>query len=154
MTDLTSVSVSRLDVLLRILLGASLACLTLTLSSFSLPLSLRFHLPCFIFLSLSLLPCTYCSPHLILVPSPPNPPPPPRRRLRRPLPWQRLQLPPDVRRLRERCAKTKRELALRLSGRDVTQIRQSYDTKVPLLRAEPHLNQNLNLNLNRTQTRT
>ncbi|XP_061113612.1 rho guanine nucleotide exchange factor 10-like protein isoform X8 [Conger conger] len=42
-------------------------------------------------------------------------------------------LPPDVRRLKERCAKTKRELAMRLGGRDVTQIRQSYDTKVQQL---------------------
>ncbi|XP_035237002.1 rho guanine nucleotide exchange factor 10-like protein isoform X2 [Anguilla anguilla] len=45
----------------------------------------------------------------------------------------RSKLPPDVRRLKERCAKTKRELAMRLSGRDVTQIRQSYDTKVQQL---------------------
>ncbi|KAJ8257576.1 hypothetical protein GJAV_G00187170 [Gymnothorax javanicus] len=45
----------------------------------------------------------------------------------------RSKLPPDVRRLKERCAKTKRELAMRLGGCDVTQIRQSYDTKVQQL---------------------
>ncbi|XP_061113613.1 rho guanine nucleotide exchange factor 10-like protein isoform X9 [Conger conger] len=48
-------------------------------------------------------------------------------------PPARSKLPPDVRRLKERCAKTKRELAMRLGGRDVTQIRQSYDTKVQQL---------------------
>ncbi|MBN3317192.1 ARGAL protein, partial [Atractosteus spatula] len=42
----------------------------------------------------------------------------------------RSKLSPDVRRLKERCARTKRELlAVRLGGRDVTQIKQSYDTK-------------------------
>ncbi|KAJ8387207.1 hypothetical protein AAFF_G00159260 [Aldrovandia affinis] len=46
---------------------------------------------------------------------------------------RRSKLSPDVRRLKERCAKTKRELAMRLGGRDVTQIRQSYDTKVQQL---------------------
>ncbi|KAJ8370958.1 hypothetical protein SKAU_G00109860 [Synaphobranchus kaupii] len=45
----------------------------------------------------------------------------------------RSKISPDVRRLKERCAKTKRELAMRLGGRDVTQIRQSYDTKVQQL---------------------
>ncbi|KAI1892503.1 hypothetical protein AGOR_G00134270 [Albula goreensis] len=45
----------------------------------------------------------------------------------------RSKLSPDVRRLKERCVKTKRELAIRLGGRDVTQIRQSYDTKVQQL---------------------
>ncbi|XP_036388671.1 rho guanine nucleotide exchange factor 10-like protein isoform X2 [Megalops cyprinoides] len=45
----------------------------------------------------------------------------------------RSKLSPDVRRLKERCAKTKRDLAMRLGGRDVTQIKQSYDTKVQQL---------------------
>ncbi|XP_039611366.1 rho guanine nucleotide exchange factor 10-like protein [Polypterus senegalus] len=43
----------------------------------------------------------------------------------------RSKLSPDVRRLKERYAQTKRELlAMRLGGRDVTQIKQSYDMKV------------------------
>nr|XP_023697300.1 rho guanine nucleotide exchange factor 10-like protein isoform X2 [Paramormyrops kingsleyae] len=45
----------------------------------------------------------------------------------------RSKLSPDVRRLKERCAKTRRELAMRLGGRDVTQIKQSYDAKVQQL---------------------
>ncbi|XP_066546532.1 rho guanine nucleotide exchange factor 10-like protein isoform X2 [Amia ocellicauda] len=43
----------------------------------------------------------------------------------------RSKISPDVHRLKERCARTKRELlAMRLGGRDVTQIKQSYDLKV------------------------
>ena len=42
------------------------------------------------------------------------------------------QLHADVLRLKERCAVTRRELAVRLSSPHVAQIRQSCDTKVGL----------------------
>ncbi|XP_072512603.1 rho guanine nucleotide exchange factor 10-like protein isoform X5 [Salminus brasiliensis] len=45
----------------------------------------------------------------------------------------RSKISPDVRRLKERCARTKRELAMRLGAPDVSQIKQSYDIKVQQL---------------------
>uniref|UniRef100_A0A8C9W583 Rho guanine nucleotide exchange factor 10 like n=1 Tax=Scleropages formosus TaxID=113540 RepID=A0A8C9W583_SCLFO len=48
-------------------------------------------------------------------------------------PPTRSKISPDVRRLKERCAKTRRELAARLAGRDVAHIKQSYDIKVQQL---------------------
>ncbi|XP_026853876.2 rho guanine nucleotide exchange factor 10-like protein isoform X1 [Electrophorus electricus] len=45
----------------------------------------------------------------------------------------RSKIPPDVRRLKERCVRTKRELAMRLGARDVSQIKQTYDIKVQQL---------------------
>ncbi|KAI4881281.1 hypothetical protein NFI96_032545, partial [Prochilodus magdalenae] len=45
----------------------------------------------------------------------------------------RSKISPDVRRLKERCVRTKRELAMRLGARDVSQIKQTYDIKVQQL---------------------
>ncbi|XP_049319222.1 rho guanine nucleotide exchange factor 10-like protein isoform X3 [Astyanax mexicanus] len=45
----------------------------------------------------------------------------------------RSKISPDVRRLKERCVRTKRELAMRLVAPDVSQIKQSYDIKVQQL---------------------
>ncbi|XP_053337814.1 rho guanine nucleotide exchange factor 10-like protein isoform X3 [Clarias gariepinus] len=45
-------------------------------------------------------------------------------------PRTRSKISPDVRRLKEHCARTKRELAMRLGARDISQIKQAYDTKV------------------------
>ncbi|XP_047663189.1 rho guanine nucleotide exchange factor 10-like protein isoform X2 [Tachysurus fulvidraco] len=43
------------------------------------------------------------------------------------------KISPDVRRIKERCVRTKRELAMRLGARDVSQIKQAYDIKVQQL---------------------
>ncbi|XP_060794230.1 rho guanine nucleotide exchange factor 10-like protein isoform X2 [Neoarius graeffei] len=48
-------------------------------------------------------------------------------------PRTRSKISPDVRRIKEHCARTKRELAMRLGARDVSQIKQAYDTKVQQL---------------------
>ncbi|XP_036446684.1 rho guanine nucleotide exchange factor 10-like protein isoform X2 [Colossoma macropomum] len=45
----------------------------------------------------------------------------------------RSKISPDVRRLKERCVRTKRELAMRLGAPDVSQIKQTYDIKVQQL---------------------
>ncbi|KAL7859911.1 hypothetical protein SRHO_G00150580 [Serrasalmus rhombeus] len=45
----------------------------------------------------------------------------------------RSKISPDVRRLKERCVRTKRELAMRLGAPDVSQIKQTYDFKVQQL---------------------
>lgn len=48
-------------------------------------------------------------------------------------PRTRSKISPDVRRIKEHCARTKRELAMRLGARDVSQIKQAYDIKVQQL---------------------
>ncbi|TRY87051.1 hypothetical protein DNTS_009148 [Danionella cerebrum] len=45
----------------------------------------------------------------------------------------RNKMSPDVRRLKQRCIQTRRELAMRLGARDVTQLKQNYDIKVQQL---------------------
>ncbi|XP_065141979.1 rho guanine nucleotide exchange factor 10-like protein isoform X1 [Paramisgurnus dabryanus] len=45
----------------------------------------------------------------------------------------RNKISPDVRRLKQRCVQTRRELAMRLGARDVGQLKQSYDIKVQQL---------------------
>ncbi|KAK2885639.1 hypothetical protein Q8A67_016476 [Cirrhinus molitorella] len=45
----------------------------------------------------------------------------------------RNKISPDVRRLKQRCVQTKRELAMRLGARDVGQLKQNYDIKVQQL---------------------
>ncbi|XP_028848367.1 rho guanine nucleotide exchange factor 10-like protein isoform X4 [Denticeps clupeoides] len=45
-------------------------------------------------------------------------------------PTTRSKISPDVQRLKERCVRTRRELAVRLAGRDFPNIKQSYDIKV------------------------
>ncbi|KAI5612296.1 rho guanine nucleotide exchange factor 10-like protein isoform X1 [Silurus asotus] len=48
-------------------------------------------------------------------------------------PQARSKISPDVRRIKEHYARTKRELAMRLGARDVSQIKQAYDIKVQQL---------------------
>ncbi|TSM04821.1 Rho guanine nucleotide exchange factor 10-like protein [Bagarius yarrelli] len=48
-------------------------------------------------------------------------------------PRTRSKISPDVRRIKEHCVRTKRELAMRLGARDVSQIKQAYDIKVQQL---------------------
>ncbi|KAK3547223.1 hypothetical protein QTP86_017832, partial [Hemibagrus guttatus] len=48
-------------------------------------------------------------------------------------PRTRSKISPDVRRIKEHCARTKRELAMRLGARDVSQLKQAYDIKVQQL---------------------
>ncbi|KAF4096727.1 hypothetical protein G5714_022696 [Onychostoma macrolepis] len=45
----------------------------------------------------------------------------------------RNKISPDVRRLKQRCVQTRRELAMRLGARDVGQLKQNYDIKVQQL---------------------
>uniref|UniRef100_A0A8C2GSJ4 Rho guanine nucleotide exchange factor (GEF) 10-like b n=1 Tax=Cyprinus carpio TaxID=7962 RepID=A0A8C2GSJ4_CYPCA len=45
----------------------------------------------------------------------------------------RNKISPDVRRLKQRCVQTRRELAMRLGARDVSQLKQNYDIKVQQL---------------------
>ncbi|XP_016361072.1 rho guanine nucleotide exchange factor 10-like protein isoform X2 [Sinocyclocheilus anshuiensis] len=45
----------------------------------------------------------------------------------------RNKISPDVRRLKQRCVQTRRELAMRLGARDVCQLKQNYDIKVQQL---------------------
>uniref|UniRef100_A0A673K9V9 Rho guanine nucleotide exchange factor 10-like protein n=1 Tax=Sinocyclocheilus rhinocerous TaxID=307959 RepID=A0A673K9V9_9TELE len=45
----------------------------------------------------------------------------------------RNKISPDVRRLKQRCVQTRRELAMRLGARDVGQFKHSYDIKVQQL---------------------
>ncbi|XP_048033671.1 rho guanine nucleotide exchange factor 10-like protein isoform X3 [Megalobrama amblycephala] len=45
----------------------------------------------------------------------------------------RNKISPDVLRLKQRCVQTKRELAMRLGARDVSQLKQNYDIKVQQL---------------------